>query len=72
MVLLWCQVNDVHVNRLRLLQLRRDCAETISHLIAGHGNVLALDAEGERIGGEGKLIRTGFTIFIQLENAPKF
>lgn len=62
LVLLWRQVNDVHVDRLRLLQLRGDRAEAVSNLVAGHGDVLALDAEGERSRGEWDLIILGLAI----------
>lgn len=38
------QVNNVHVDGLGLLQLRRNGAETVGHLVSGNGNVFALDA----------------------------
>lgn len=58
-VLLRCQMDDVNVDRLSLLQLRRNCAEAVRHLITGHGNVLALDAEREGL----PLIREELLIF---------
>lgn len=42
------QIDNVHVDRLRLLQLGRDSAQTVGHLVPGNRDVLALDA------GEGK------------------
>lgn len=45
MVLLRSIINNVHVYRLRLLQLWRNGAEMVGHLVAGNGNILAFDAE---------------------------
>lgn len=62
-MLLRCQMNDVNVDRLSLLQLRRNRAEAVRHLITGHGNVLALDAKKEGL----PLIRDELLILFKLK-----
>lgn len=49
MVLRRLQVDNVHVNCLRLLQFGRNGAQPVAHLIAGLGHVFALNAGGREI-----------------------
>lgn len=62
-MLLRGQMDDVNVDRLSLLQLRRNRAEAVRHLITGHRNVLALDAKKEGL----PLIRDELLILFKLK-----